>query len=453
MSQPELAGRIVAVEGVAAEAGLQPGDELLAIDDVAMRDVIDVQFYAAEPEIELLIRRDGELWLYEIEREPGRPLGLTFEHPTFDTDVRRCNNRCIFCFVSQMIPRHAPGAPPAGFRQSLYLKDDDLRYSFLEGYYITLTNLTEEDWERIEEQHLSPLYVSVHATDIDVRRELLANPLAPDVMAQLRRLAGYGIEVHTQLVIVPRTNDGSVLARSVADLAELWPAVQSVSVVPVGLTRFHRHGLRTNTPAEAEAVLAHVHAWQERYVRLVGHRLVYATDEWYLLAGRPVPMPDQVPQLDALVENGVGLVGQFLADWRERKRILRRGQLQGAGIEHHSATLATGALFAPVLQEAAIELEAQTGMALRVEAIRNTTLGETVTVSGLLMGRDVVQQLSQVPLGSLVALPAVMFRGPNRTTLDEMSQCEISAALSRPVAVVDTMSDLVRALVGGPARD
>jgi NifB/MoaA-like Fe-S oxidoreductase len=212
-------------------------------------------------------------------------------------------------------------------------------------------------------------------------------------------------------------------------------------------------GLRTNTPAEAEEVLAQVDEWQERTLRLVGNRLVYATDEWYLLAGRPTPTPDQVPQLDALVENGVGLVGRFLADWRKQKRTLRRGQLQGARIEHHSTTLATGALFAPVLREAAAELEMQTGIAFRVEAIRNATLGETVSVAGLLMGKDVVQQLSQVALGSLVALPAVMFRGPKGTTLDDMSRREISAALGRPVAVVETMSDLVQALVRGPAGD
>jgi putative radical SAM enzyme (TIGR03279 family) len=446
-NRPEFAGKIVAVEGEAAEAGLRPGDELLAVNDVPVRDVIDVQFYAAEFEVELLIRRDGELTHYEIEREPGRPLGLTFEHATFDTDIRRCNNRCLFCFVRQMIPRHEPGAPLAGFRQSLYVKDDDLRYSFLEGYYITLTNLTDEDWERIEEQHLSPLYVSVHATDLALRRELLGNPQAPDVMAQLRRLGGYGIEVHTQLVIVPGMNDGAVMERSVTELAALWPAVQTVSVVPVGLTRFHRHGLRMNTPAEAQAVLVRVHEWQERNLSAVGDRFVYVTDEWYLLADRPFPPPRDTPQLEALVENGVGLVGRFLADWKRRRRILRRGR-PGMASEYSSVTLATGSLFAPVLRGAAAELGQEMGTPMTVETIRNTMLGETVTVAGLLMGRDVVEQLAGVELGELVALPAVMFRGPDGTTLDGMSREEIGAAVGRPVTLVETMSDLVRVLVG-----
>jgi putative radical SAM enzyme (TIGR03279 family) len=442
-------GRIVSVEGTTAEAGLLPGDELLAINDVPVRDVIDVRFYAAEPEIELLIRRDGELWLYEIEREPGRPLGLEFEHPTFDTDVRRCNNQCIFCFVTQMIPRHAPEAPPPGFRRSLYLKDDDFRYSFLEGYYVTLTNLTDEDWARIGEQHLSPLYISVHATDLVVRRELLANPAAPDILAQLRRLAASGIEVHTQLVIVPGINDGEILARSVAELAELWPAVQTVSVVPVGLTRFHRRGLRANTPAEAAAVLAQVHAWQEGYRQALGDRFVYATDEWYLLADHPFPRLGSTPQLEAVQENGVGLVSRFLADWRRLKRRLGRaepGRLQPKVV---SATLVTGVLFAPVLRKVTVELEQLLGSQLSVEAIRNTTLGETITVSGLLMGRDVVRQLAEVSLGDLVALPAVIFRGPRRTTLDDMTPVDIESALGRPVVLVATMSDLVTALTGG----
>ena len=450
-NRPEPAGTIVAVEGEAAEAGLRPGDELLAVNDVPVRDVIDVQFYAAEAEVALLIRRDGELWLYEIEREPGRPLGLTFEHPTFDTDIRRCNNRCLFCFVSQMIPRHGPGAPLAGYRPSLYVKDDDLRYSFLEGTYITLTNLTDEDWERIEDQHLSPLYVSVHATDLAQRRELLGNPQAPDVMAQLRRLGGYGIEVHTQLVIVPGMNDRAVLARSVAELAALWPAVQTVSVVPVGLTRFHRHGLRTNTPAEAEEVLARVHAWQKSYLQGVGDRLVYATDEWYLLADRPFPPPHHTPRLEALAENGVGLAGRFLADWKRQKRALSRAGLGMMVPAPRSATLATGALWAPILGEAAAELAGYVGRPLRVEAIQNETLGETVTVAGLLLGRDVVRQLGRVDLGDLVALPAVMFRGPEGTTLDGMTRGEMSAALGRPVALVETMGELVRALGDRPA--
>jgi putative radical SAM enzyme (TIGR03279 family) len=287
----------------------------------------------------------------------------------------------------------------------------------------------------------------VHATDLELRRELLANPEAPDVMGQLRRLAGYGIEVHTQLVIVPGMNDGAVLERSVEDLAALWPAVRTVSVVPVGLTRFHRQGLRTNTPAEAEAALAQVEGLQARHMRAIGDRFVYATDEWYLLAGRSLPPVEAYPQLEALVENGVGLVGAFMADWEKQRRMLGRRKLETTVTD--GVTLATGALFAPLLSAAAAELGRRLGIDVRVQAIRNVTLGETVTVSGLLMGGDVVRQLREAGPGEVVALPAVMFRGPGGMTLDGLTRREISAALGSPVVLVETMSDLLKALTEG----
>ncbi len=431
-------GRIVAVEGTAAEAGLQPGDELLAVDDQPVRDVIDVQFYAAEPEVSLLIRRQGELWLYELEREYGKPLGLSFENPTFDTDIRRCNNQCLFCFVTQMAPR--------GFRRSLTIKDDDYRYSFLDGNYVTLTNLGEDDWDRIVEQHLSPLYVSVHATDAHVRRTLLGNPAAPDIMMQLTRLTEAGIGVHTQLVIVPGWNDKEQLARSVEDLATLWPGVQTVSIVPVGLTRYHRYGLRTNSPAEAEVVLQAVDAWQQMFLDSLGERLVYATDEWYLLTGRAVPPMDHYPQLETLQENGVGLVRQFLDEWEDVKAELERSQPSTelrTEERNLSLTLVTGTAFAPLLKQVAADWTVSGSATLNVHAVVNTTLGETITVAGLLMGKDVATQLKDAELNEHVVLPAVMFRGPGGVTLDGMTPAEIGEALERSVTVATGMADLV----------
>jgi putative radical SAM enzyme (TIGR03279 family) len=216
---------VVHPNSLAARLGLQPGDELLAINGHPVRDAIDVQFYGAQERLTLSVRREGQEQTLRARRRYDEPLGLEFTRPTFDTDIRRCNNRCDFCFVSQM---------PPGLRPSLYIKDDDYRHSFLFGNYITLTNLTEEDWARIAEQHLSPLYVSVQATDPDLRRRMLGNPRAPDVMEQLRRLADMGIEVHTQLVLVPGLNDGHQLDRSIGDLEGLYPAVRSVSVVRWG---------------------------------------------------------------------------------------------------------------------------------------------------------------------------------------------------------------------------
>ena len=280
--EPVSGGLIAAVypDGVAAELGLQPGDELLSINEHALRDVIDVQFYGAEEQLELLVRRNGESVRYMAAREYSQPLGMEFAHPTFDVDIRRCNNLCEFCFVLQTAPN---------MRRTLYIKDDDYRYSFLQGHYVTLTNLSDEDWERIEEQHLSPLYVSVHATALALRRKILHNPEAPDVMAQLQWLAERGIELHTQVVVTPELNDGPHLDRSIADLATLWPAVRSVSVVPVGITKHQKYGRRPNTLAEARAVLEQVTAWQRRCTTELGVHFAYLTDEWYLVLEEPVP--------------------------------------------------------------------------------------------------------------------------------------------------------------------
>ncbi|MFQ5436623.1 MAG: DUF512 domain-containing protein, partial [Anaerolineae bacterium] len=312
-------GKITSVEpdSVAADVGLKIGDELLSINDHRVEDVIDVQFYGAEESLELLIRRDGKMLLYEAERAYDQMLGLVFDHPTFDVDIRRCNNLCGFCFVLQMAPR---------YRRTLYIKDDDYRYSFLFGHYVTLTNLSEHDWQRIRTMGLSPLYISVHATDLEKRRQALGNPTAPDILPQLRQLADWGIEMHTQLVIVPGVNDGRTLHQSLTDLESLWPAVQSVSIVPVGLTRHHKYGLRPHTPEEAAALLDDLATWQARYRQQFGAAWAYPTDEWYLKSGRPFP-PLSAYDGQQLQENGLGLVRQFLDEWDAVKEEIANSQL------------------------------------------------------------------------------------------------------------------------------
>jgi putative radical SAM enzyme (TIGR03279 family) len=252
---------------------------------------------------------------------------------------------------------------PRGLRPSLYIKDDDYRYSFLFGSYITLTNLTEEDWARIEEQHLSPLYVSVHATDPDLRRRMLGNPRAPDVLDGLRRLARMGVEVHTQLVLVPGLNDGTHLDRSIGDLADLYPSVRSVSVVPVGLTKYHRGGCRPYTPQEMREVWEQVTAWQRRLRRQLGVRFVYLSDEWYLRLGEAVPPRAAYDGLD-LAENGVGLVRALLDRWREVERTL-------AGLGGPAQTWVTGVLMAPVLEGLAAKFADRTGIRAVVVPVPN----------------------------------------------------------------------------------
>jgi len=415
-----MPGLISAVhpDSLAARLGLRPGDELLAINGHPLRDLIDVQFYGAQERLTLRVRRGGEEQTLRARRRYDEPLGLDFARPTFD-DIRPCNNRCEFCFVAQM---------PRGLRPSLYIKDDDYRYSFLFGSYITLTNLTEEDWARIEEQHLSPIYVSVHATDPDLRRRILGNPRAPDVLDGLRRLAHMGIEVHTQLVLMPGLNDGPHLDRSIGDLADLYPSVRSVSVVPVGLTKYHRGGCRPYTPQEMRGVWEQVTAWQRRLRRQLGVRFVYLSDEWYLRLGEAVPPRAAYDGLD-LAENGVGLVRALLDRWREVERTL-------AGLGGPAQTWVTGVLMAPVLEGLAAKFADRTGIRADVVPVPNRFFGETVTVAGLLTGQDVVAHLRECPSSETVVLPGVMFHGPQGQSLDEMHPDDLSRALSRPVFVL-----------------
>jgi putative radical SAM enzyme (TIGR03279 family) len=420
----------VAPESLADDLSLRPGDELLAINGHAVQDVIDVQYYSAEESLELLVRREGELILYEVERDYEQPLGLTFTHPTFDIDIRRCNNLCEFCFVLQTAPR---------MRRTLYIKDDDYRYSFLHGHFVTLTNLAEADWARIEKQHLSPLYVSVHATDTELRRRVLRNPDAPDVMEQLRWLAERGIQLHTQLVVTPELNDGVHLDRSIADLATLWPAVRSVSVVPVGLTKHHKYGRRPNTRAEATRVFDQVSTWQERLVAELGVRFAYLTDEWYLILDKSIPAIHEYDGLE-LQENGLGMTRRFLDEWLAvRRQVTRLPQTL-------HLTLVTGTLFRETLAKTASEFARLAGVTIDVVPVTNERLGGTITVAGLLMGQDIIDQLQGQDLGDLLVLPRITFDHPDTIALDDIAPDQIAAAFQRPVALADGMSDLWKAV-------
>jgi putative radical SAM enzyme (TIGR03279 family) len=392
-------------------------------------------------------------WQVVIERGYGQDLGLSFTHPTFDVDIRRCTNRCEFCFVK--------GNPPAGplrLRRSLYVKDDDYRYSFLFGNFVTLTNLTPEDWDRLEEQRLSPLYVSVHATAPDLRRQLLGQsgsrePGTPDVLEQLRRLGDLGVEVHTQVVLVPGRNDGPHLDRTLGELFALGDGpVASVGVVPVGLTKYHRSGCRTYSAEEAAAVLDQLAPWQDEGRRRWDVGFVYASDEWFLMAGEQVPPAisyDDFPQ----VENGVGMVRRLLDEWaglrtRWRKHHTANGGWPGGHRGLAPATLVCGTLIAPVLGGIVAELNKLTGADWRLVPVVNRFFGEVTTVSGLLTGRDVLAALRGRDLGQRVLLPRAMFTGrygagsaPPGTTLDDLHITEMAEQLGVPVAMAGTLTE------------
>lgn len=413
-----LGGLITAVApgSLAERAGLRPGDYLFAFNDQPVRDVIDVQIAAAEESVFFRVRRGGRRLTLFARREYGEPLGLDFASPTFD-GIRRCNNRCAFCFVAQM---------PPGLRRSLYVRDDDYRYSFLFGNYVTLTNLQEADWERIAEQHLSPLYVSVHATDLALRRSMLRNPRAPDIRTQIARLGEIGIEIHTQVVLVPGVNDGSHLDRSLADLRAFYPTVRSVSIVPVGLTRFHRGGCRVYTVGEIATIVEQVQLWQAQFRSELGVNFAYLADEWYLQLGQNVPPVEAYDELD-LTENGVGLVRRFLS---------RNAPMDcHGGLVSRPVTLVTGTLFAPMLKRVVSHLPN-----VEVLPVANRFFGETVTVAGLLTGEDVIAALKVQAAEGPVVLPQAMFGGPDGETLDGLRAVDIAQAVGRPLYVAADIS-------------
>lgn len=430
MSTRTVCGRIVGVQrdSVAGRMGLAPGDCLLAINGMPVRDVIDVQFYSSDEELELTFDRGGQVRTVRGARAYGEELGLEFESLLFD-GIRVCRNRCEFCFVAQM---------PRGLRRSLYVRDDDYRLSFLTGSFVTLTNLTEADWERIETQGLSPLYVSVHATDPATRARLLGKATIPDIREQLERLADLGVEVHTQVVLVPGANDGRVLEQTVADLSALYPSVASVSLVPVGLTRFQRAPIRRYTAGEAKALLAQVAPWRDRFRNEFGVSFVYPSDEFYLLAGVSVPRAseyDGFPQ----IENGVGLVRVFLDDWAKVRRRLAGGEVPIP----QRMTWVTGVLFAPVLQQVAAWLGREQGVRVDVVPVDNRFFGETVTVAGLLTAGDVVDALRGRASGDWVVLPRAMLDHEGELTLDDRSPQWLEEALGARVVFADSVSDLL----------
>lgn len=390
---------------IAAEMDLQPGDRVLAVDGQDIEDIIDFQYLTAEDEFTLVVEKeDGELWELEIERSEGEPLGLQVE-TVGPGGLKTCRNNCIFCFVAQM---------PKGLRSTLYCKDDDYRLSLTEGSFITLSNLGREDWRRILEWRLSPLYISVHAWDPVVRQGLMKNPQAGDLPTQLQRLAAANITMHTQIVLIPGRNDGAVLAETVKQLAALHPAVQSIAVVPVGLTG-HREGLvdlRPFTGAEAARILADGERWQQEFRQRTGLNLVYYADEFYVLAGRSVPgvsAYDGFPQ----IENGVGMMTKFMAE------IAAVWPNLPAAIPLRRCHLITGVSAAPFFTGWGQRLMKRvTGLDVVVHPVRNHFFGETVTVAGLVTAGDIAGQVGGLN-GEAFLLPQVMLRSGEDVFLDD----------------------------------
>ncbi|MBI2466744.1 MAG: DUF512 domain-containing protein [Candidatus Rokubacteria bacterium] len=422
--------------GLAARAGLRPGDRLVRINGEPLRDLIDFHLQAGQERLGIELLREGETRTVVLTREWGRDLGLECEPPR-PGEISTCANKCVFCFIHQL---------PKGLRKSLYVKDDDYRLSFLHGNYITLTDLPEGEIQRIIDLHLSPLYVSVHATDPALRHVLLGSPktLRGDLMERMARLAASGIVMHAQIVLCPGLNDGPHLERSVRDLAALYPAVRTVAVVPVGLTR-HREGLpalRPVTVEEARQLLRAIHAWQAELLARLGTRLVFGADELYLLAGEPIP-PAAAYEGLPVVEDGVGLVRRFEDEWA---RGLRRpfGGREGP----RRVTVVTGELFGPVLR-GLLRALAVPGLAVEVVAVPNEFFGRTISVAGLLTGQDIARALIGRPLGDVVLVPGVALQEAGGVFLDDVNPGDLARHLGLPVEAPEaTAGGLLGALLG-----
>ena len=432
---------IKAVEpgSIADELELSHGDVLVSVNGQPVRDVFDYHYLINEEYLEILVRKpDGEEWELEIEKEYEDDLGIEFENGLMD-DYRSCSNRCIFCFIDQL---------PKGMRESLYFKDDDSRLSFLQGNYVTLTNMSDKDVERIITYRLEPINISFQTMNPKLRCEMLHNRFAGDALKKVDRFFEAGIVMNGQIVLCRGINDGAELEKSIEKLSGYLPYLQSVSVVPVGLTD-HREGLYPLEPftkKEAEEVLDLIHGWQEKIYREHGTHFIHAGDEWYLLAEREIPEADTYDGYLQL-ENGVGMVRLFQEEVREELEKLPGDKRK------RKVTIATGGLAAPILRQAVCQIrEKYPNAAVQVLAVENRFFGKHITVAGLLTGQDLKAQLSGQDLGEELLLTEHMFRSGEEVFLDDMTAGELSGALQVPITIVKSDGKAFLEAVLGPGE-
>lgn len=419
---------------IAEEAGICPGDVIAQINGEDICDYFDYQFLCAAEHVELtVIKPDGSAELLDIEKDMEEDIGLSFEGMLFD-HARACSNRCIFCFIDQL---------PRGMRRSLYFKDDDARLSFLYGNYVTLTNMTDAHIDKIIRYRISPVNISMHTTDPALRVHMLRNKHADHAMDVVARLADAGISMNMQVVLCPGINDGAQLDRTIADIAAYFPHAASISVVPVGLTRY-REGLYPLAPfdaAGAAAVIEQVEGWQQRLLAQHGSRIVYLSDEFYVLAGRPLP-PYEAYEDFPQIENGVGMIASMQ---REFEDALPGAVCTAAG----ERAIATGEFSFDFICGLVKILNMRYNSHIHVYKIRNDFFGGKVTVSGLLCGCDLISQLKGRPLGDTLFITRSMLRTEGDRFLDDLSVEDVERALGvRIVAVDNDGADFIAKLLG-----
>lgn len=414
----------VAPESLGAEMELEAGDRIIKVNGRTVRDYLDFRFQTAgETELTLEVRKkNGDDWELELERGEGEDFGLSFEAIV----PRQCANACIFCFCN---------GNPADARPSLFIKDEDVRLSFLYGNYTTLTSITEDEMRRIVEQGLSPQYVSVHATDLDVRAFLLGiDKQRADISEKLARMLDAGIEVHAQVVLCPGINDGEVLRKTISDLAAEYPRITSVAIVPLGLTRYNTdERLTAVTPKFCRDVIEQVNQIQKQLHAELGTNFALLGDEIYLRAGRPIPTTSHYGEYPQ-IEDGVGMVRSFVNEFAKvTKRIERDGS---RNLKGRSGTILTGTLFAPVLRKLVDKLNDRTGSQLVVEPVENGYFGGDVSVAGLLTGRDLLSARERIS-GEFVLIPRQMLKSDDEIMLDGMRLADVANDLGLPVHAIN----------------
>jgi putative radical SAM enzyme (TIGR03279 family) len=436
-TQPALISGIVP-DSIAEEVGFTPGDRLVKINGQSPRDLIDYQFLCSDEVLNLeVLDRKGKTHQVEIEKDYDEDLGLEFDTALFDGLIQ-CNNKCPFCFIDQQ---------PPGNRESLYFKDDDYRLSFLYGSYLTLTNLSTKEWDRIAEMRLSPLYVSVHATEPEIRSQLLKNNRAGQILDQIRWFQSHRLEIHAQVVLCPGINDGVHLDRTLRDLASFHqgeiPAVASVAVVPVGLTRFRPNltELSPVTPAIARSIVTQVEALQQEFQQQFDSTFAWLADEWYLIAGMELPPSDyyeDYPQLG----NGVGSIRRFIDQFAAEIDDWEITEISPP----RTCTWVVGNAVENAFQPLVDRLNATSGLTVNLVALASQYWGQEMTVTGLLTGYDLLHQLPGRDLGDRILIPTVMLKHDEAKFLDDVTIGEIAEKLRVPLVPVNGIPEFLKKL-------
>ncbi len=431
-------------DSAAHEAGIEPGDFLLSVNGQSIQDIFDYRFLTADTHLLIEIeKRNGELWEIEVDKDEYEDLGLDFEDPLI-SGARSCTNKCVFCFIDQL---------PKGMRNTVYFKDDDSRLSFLSGNYITLTNMDENELERIIRYRMSPVNISVHTTNPELRKFMLGNRFAGELIEKIRKLTQSGITVNAQIVLCRGLNDGRELDRTLEELSELYPGVASISIVPVGLTKWREglYHLEPFDPLACTEVLSQVGNWQKRMLSKYGTRLAYLADEFYIKAGAQLPSCEEYEDFPQ-IENGVGLMALFIDEFHGyiKKHGRKMDQFISKQSSNRRVTIATGFCAYEYIKQLAQILEKRyNNMKVDVYPIKNDYFGENVTVTGLLTGGDIAAQLENRETGSEILISRSMLKSGEELFLDDYTIQALETKLKKKITVVENSGeDLVKKILG-----